>query len=304
MPVISGHVDRQNIFTPFTFRPSQMGMTTRKQTMVWRHMLSSWPELIANKIEKFNDKPENYHVWKESFLNMVRNVHITPSEELSLITEYTTNSAKTLVQKLRNTFIRNAEAGLREVWRKLEQHYGSNVVLTKVHLDKLSNVPKISYKDNKKLQEFGDLLLELECAEDDGRLQGLRILDKPIYLKPIVAKLPGDVQTRWQTHAFRYMSEKRVEYPPFREFSKFIQNLSLERNDSNLVLEVPQKDTPGSRHTYKTEIEENAENTKGLDPSKCCVLHRKPHSLSKCRAFRSKPITDRKNLLRQHRICY
>jgi hypothetical protein len=53
-------------------------------------------ELISNKIEKFNDKPKSYLVWKESFENMVKGVRISASERLSLLAEYT----KTLVQKL------------------------------------------------------------------------------------------------------------------------------------------------------------------------------------------------------------
>ena len=45
-------------------------------------------ELVANKIEKFDNSPENFHTWKLSFKNMTRNINITPSEELSLIIEY------------------------------------------------------------------------------------------------------------------------------------------------------------------------------------------------------------------------
>ena len=128
-------------------------------------------ELIANKIEKFDNSPENFHTWKLSFKNMTRNINITPSEELSLIIEYTTNESKKLVQKLRNAYIENPEKGVAEVWTKLGERYGSNVVLTKAYVDKLTNFPKIEFKDNKKLQEFGDLLLELQCAKEDGRLQ-------------------------------------------------------------------------------------------------------------------------------------
>ena len=57
-------------------------------------------ELIANKIEKFDDNPVNYHTWKASFKNMIRNVGITPSEEFSLLVEYTTLTSKSLVQRL------------------------------------------------------------------------------------------------------------------------------------------------------------------------------------------------------------
>ena len=195
-------------------------------------------ELIANKIEKFDDQPGNYYIWKESFQNMIRHVHITPSEELSLITEHTTKNSKKLVQQLRSAYIKNPAKGVKEVWKRLDERFGSSIVVTKAHLDKLTQFPKIGYRDAKKLQELGDLLLELECAKNDGSLPGLRILDEAMYLKPIITKLPGDIQGRWQRHAFRYKTDHGVEYPPFEEFSKFMQNLALERNDPNLKLEM------------------------------------------------------------------
>ena len=150
---------------------------------------------------------------------MISGINITPIEELSLLTEYTTNESKKLTQKLRNAYIDNPKKGVTEVLAKLGERYGSNIVLTKAHLDKLTNFPKIGQKDNKKLQEFGDVVLELQCAKDNGRLQGLRILDEPIFMKLVLVKLPGDVQNRWQKHAFSYKEKHGVDYPPFIEFS-------------------------------------------------------------------------------------
>ena len=148
-------------------------------------------------------------------------------------------------------------------------------------------------------------MLELECVKKNGRLQGLWILDEPIYLQLVITKLPGDIQNRWQRHAFRFKNEHNVDYPPFEEFSKFIQNLSLERNDPNLTTEIPEREAPTSRRIYKTEMGKDGVNgTDSFDLGKWCILHNKPHPLSECRAFRNKPIADKKALLKQHRICY
>ena len=271
-------------------------------------------ELIANRVERFDDQPGNYHIWKESFQNMIRHVNITPSEELSLISEYTTKNSKKLVQQLRSAYIRNPAKGVKEVWKKLDERFGTSIALTKAHLDKLTDFPKVGYKDPKKLQELGDLLLELECAKSDGSLPGLRILDEAMYIKPIIAQLPGDIQGRWQRQAFRYKTEHGVEFPPFEEFSKFVQNLALERKDPNLTLEVPEKENQHpknsglrQRQTYRTEISDDDDSSrKDLthDSSRWCVLHEKPHPLAKCRAFRGKSLEDRKNLLRKNRICF
>ena len=90
-------------------------------------------ELIANEIEKFDDRLENFNTWKAAFKNMTNDVNITASEELALMLEYTTGESKRLVQRLRSAYIENQSAGVRESWKKLER-FGSTVVITNVHL--------------------------------------------------------------------------------------------------------------------------------------------------------------------------
>ena len=301
---------------PFT--PKYSPTTTNYDQSVMRSCLEFMArrEVITKKVEKFNDNPEDCHTWKTSFKTMLKNITITPQEELSLLTEYTSKESRKLVQQLRNAYIQNPVKGVQEVWIKLGERFGSDVVLTKAYLDKIGSFPKVGYRENKKLQEFGDLLLSLQCAKDDSQLKGLKILDEPIFLRPIIAKLPNDIQNRWQRHAFRYKTDKRTDYPPFSEFSKFVQDLSLERNDPNLVIERPTNDDtlpPRSkppRQIYRTEIEENGHNDNDFrgdgsqyNPNKC-VLHGKPHPVASCRAFRAKPIEERKSLVRKHRLCF
>jgi ribosomal protein L40E len=252
----------------------------------------------------------NYHTWKASFKNMINNVTITPSEQFSLLIEYTTLTSKQLVQRLRNAYIERQHQGILEIWKKLDERYGCNAVLVKTHLAKLTSFPKINYKDNRKLQEFADLLMELDCAKRDGALAGLRVLDEPIYLKPVISKLPGDIQGRWQRHAFRHMNDHKVDYPSFAEFVSFIELVSREKNDPNLCLNALDGDQPDERNrsrprrSYKTDIPDAGQGTKSHDPSRWCVVHRRPHPLNQCRAFRAKPIDQRKSLLKQYGICY
>ena len=200
-------------------------------------------ELITNKLKTFDNNPQNYCTWRESFKTMIRGTNISPSEELNLIIEHTSGESNTLDQRIRNAYIHKPTEGVTVLWQKLNQRFGCSSVLTQVHLKKLREFPKVGFRDNKKLQELGDLLLELQCAKSDGLCTELKILDEPIYIKPIVAKLPGDIQGRWQRHAYRYLKEHAaLDYPPFIEFSTFIQELSLERNNPNLVIDLPERD--------------------------------------------------------------
>ena len=134
---------------------------------------------------------------------MTIDVNITASDELGLMLEYTTGESKGLVQRLRNAYIENPAAGVRESWKKLGERFGSTAVITNVHLNKLTTFPALAPKDDKGLQELGDLLLELQCAKDGG-LAGLKILDEPAFPKPLLVKLPEELQGRWQRHAYRF----------------------------------------------------------------------------------------------------
>ena len=270
-------------------------------------------ELIANKIQKFDDNPRNYCSWRDSFKNMIKNVNITLNEELSLIIEYTSNESRKLAQRLRNAYINNPSDGVAILWQKLRQRYGSDTVITEVYLNKMNDFPKIGYRDNKKLQELGDLLLELQCAKTDGGYPGLRILNEPSCIKPVIAKLPNDIQTRWQQHAYCYKKQHpAVYYPPFNEFATFIQELSLERNDPNLIIDIPdKKPTLNPRwpkeeiRVKKTNVESgNSATPPALSPANWCIVHQKPHPLSRCRAFQAKSLDERTKILKQNRVCF
>ena len=139
-------------------------------------------------------------------------------------------------------------------------------------------------------------------------------------MKPILTKLPDNVQGTWQRHAYRYKVQWSVEYPPFSEFARFIQDIGRERNDPYMATETsktgnPQPPKPAFRPARnsnlrqvlvsKVDVSGSAPNQSPAndDPSKWCVVHKKPHPLAKCRAFRSKPLDERISLLRQHGVC-
>ena len=68
-------------------------------------------EVLTKRVEKFDDDPQNFHIWKTSFKTMLKDISITPQEELSLLTEYTSKESRKLIQKLRNAYIQNPAKG-------------------------------------------------------------------------------------------------------------------------------------------------------------------------------------------------
>ena len=292
---------------------------TRSQSLPPYLQFMARQELIGKKVEQFDDRPENFRTWKTSFMNLIRNVPMTPSEQLSLIIEHTSNESRKLVQRLRNAYVENPERGVQVVWEKLAERFGSDAVVTHVQLTKLHDFPKIGTRDSKKLQELGDLLLELQCAKENIPQSGLQVLDEPTYLRPVLAKLPEDVLGRWQRYAYRFKTQHRVNYPPFREFSEFIQEVAREKNDPYLMADIPNKQVQPPRASWKindgpdrrqgvtvakTELSESDQPVNESDPSKWCLVHKKPHPLRKCREFRSKSLRERKEILAENKVCF
>ncbi len=89
------------------FIPKNSPTTTNSDLNVMRSCLEFMArrEVITKKIEKFDDDPGNFHTWKTSFKTMLKDIDITPKEELSLLTKYTSKELRKLVQSLRNTYI-------------------------------------------------------------------------------------------------------------------------------------------------------------------------------------------------------
>ncbi|KAK3735147.1 hypothetical protein QZH41_001892 [Actinostola sp. cb2023] len=183
----------------------------------------------------------------------------------------------------------------------------------------------IGGKGNIKLQELGDLLLELVCAKNGGGFKGLGILDEPTYLRPIVEKLPDDLQRRWQRHAYRYKVNNTIDYPPFAALSEFVQDIAQERNDPFLTLETADEETVRPTRavnrqntsitrqgvtTIKTDMTDSSSavehpSSAPEEPKRWCFIHRRPHPLTKCRVFRAKPLEERRrNLLKRERVCF
>lgn len=82
---------------------------------------------------------------------------------------------------------------------------------------KIENFPKLTNRDNGKLRELGDILLEVECAKVEGYLPGLTYTARGV--NSIVEKLPHSLQEKWITEASKYKEDYKVPFPPFSFFS-------------------------------------------------------------------------------------
>lgn len=225
------------------------------------------------------------------------------------------------VEQIRSIHINNPQAGLRMIWERLEQCYGSAEVIEDALFKRIDSFPKITNRDDTKLRKFSDILLELQCAKVDGDLPGLSFLDTARGINLIVQKLPPNLQERWASVGSNYKCDYCVSFPPFSVFVEFVRNEANIRNNPSFTFahhpdvafrpEKPPWKLNRQREVsvHKTEIllkpsHESPEFLKKTeDCDKFCPVHKKPHSLLKCRAFREKPIAECRTFLKEN-ICF
>ena len=273
-------------------------------------------ELLTAGLTKFDDKPENYWAWRSAFSNATEDLGLKPSEELDLLAKWLGPESAEHARRVRSARINYPGEALSMVWQRLEEVYGSPEAMEASLFGKLERFPKFTNREPKRLRELGDLLLEIEAAKD-GYLPGLGYLDTARGINPILEKLPFNLQEKWMVHGTKYKEKHRTVFPPFSVFADFIHAEAKMRNDPSFAAAVHSNAPPqGEKFSlkssktliavHKTELDNPAkgDETKGSDNlKKECPIHKKPHPLPKCRAFRAKLLDERKAFLKENGIC-
>ena len=278
-------------------------------------------ELVATGLLHFNDKPQNYRAWKRSFLTAISGLTLEPSEEMDLLLKWLGKESAEHIEQIRAIHINRPEAGLAMAWERLELTYGSAEAIENALFKRIDSFPKIINRDGPKLTKLGDLLMELQAAKAEGDLPGLAFLDTARGVNPIVQKLPFRLQDKWVMTGAAYKRQNQVNYPPFGFFVDFVCQQAHIANDPSFSLIGNTDIAPRTEKTvwkpnrqrevsvHKTEVSPRATSDTGEPPTKydsdkLCLLHKKPHPLYKCRAFREKPIDERRTLLKENNVCF
>ncbi|XP_075539206.1 uncharacterized protein LOC142573874 [Dermacentor variabilis] len=134
-------------------------------------------DLVSSGLIKFDDRPENFRAWKSSFKGVVRDLGLSAQEELDLLIKWHGPESSRQARRLKSVHVDDFSTGLNVVWKRLDDVFGRPEAIEDALLKRLEDFPKISYRENTRLQELGDLLLELEAAKTDPYLAGLGYLD-------------------------------------------------------------------------------------------------------------------------------
>ncbi|XP_073529485.1 uncharacterized protein [Phyllobates terribilis] len=196
-------------------------------------------ELINISLSKFDDCAENYRGWKSTFQAVIQDLNLTGKEQLDLLVNWLSPESAERIKTIRAVHVDYSDAGLIAAWERLEQTYGSSEAIESALFKKLQAFPKITNKDNRRLQDLSDLLKEIELAKLDPRLSGLSYLDTAHGVTPVVLKLPKGMQDKWADHGSWYKGQHNVSFPPFSYFSRFVSDQARKKNDPSFDFTEP-----------------------------------------------------------------
>jgi hypothetical protein len=293
--------------------PTEQGIATD----LTRFLLKK--DLLISRLTNFNDKPETYATWKASFQTILRELEVSPPEEMDLLVKWAGPESQKHVLSIKASNASNPERGLLRIWERLEERYGSPEMVEASLKRKLSAFPKLTNKDNTRLYDLADIVSEIESVKEDERFRSLlAYFDSSTGVIPIVNKLPYGLQERWTGAAVKYMKVNKVPYPPFTFFAEFVREQNRIKNNPSFAYEsattfatksdnhtprVANASNPDfHKHTVwskKTDVAQDAN-----EPDKRCPIHKTKHSLNQCNGFRSMTIQERREVLKEHGICF
>ncbi len=269
-------------------------------------------DIVTSRLKPYDDKPENYIVWKTCFQSVVTELDIMDAEQLDLMIKWLGPVSSKHAASMRAANMEQPTRGLQLLWQRLDERYGAPELVESALRKRLDEFPKLTWKNHHLLYELSDLLCEIDSIKQNPLYhQLLAYLDSSVGINPIVFKLPYGVQDRWTNHAFSYKEHHNVPYPPFAYFVSFINNISKVKNDPSFLYETclssrPPNPTRGSVSTKKTNVSRrpSVDRHDDLNPENC-PLHHAGHSLNECRrGFKNKSYEERKDFLKKSGYCY
>lgn len=201
-------------------------------------------DLLMTRLTTFDEKPEHYLSWKVNFKGMIFELNVTPSEEIDLLIRWLGPDSGRHAKTIRSSLSSDPTWGVAKIWERLDERFGAPEMVE-------AAIKEIGNKDNKKLYELVDIMIEIESLMANPQYTVLlSYFNSSSGVLPIINKLPYNIQEKWTMRAANYKKQHSVSFPPFSLVLNFVKEISKIRNDpsfSYLYEQQAQKPNIGSR---------------------------------------------------------
>ncbi|XP_062607729.1 uncharacterized protein LOC134269543 [Saccostrea cucullata] len=258
-------------------------------------------QLLPERFSNFEDTPESYTAWKSSFKNIIGELKASAYEELELLINKLTGNSKQAASGIRNANPGKPKHALGLIWERLDHMYGRPEMVEASIRQQLENFQPVKSGENKRLYDLLNILIKIESLMTNSVFaSSLAYFNSSTGVNPIITKLPFNLQEKWITRASTYKKTNSVPFPPFTYFVAFIREISEVRNDPAFSFISSRQSTVNKRqvHAKKSDVTNSVSHLQIR-----CPYHKANHSIHDCKAFRAKPLTERRNFLQSKNIC-
>lgn len=270
-------------------------------------------EMPKRQLMTFDGNPLNYWLFIKNFeVNVAKRVADAESR-LACLIQHCNGKVREAIKNC--CIISEPEQGYQKNQEILHHRFGQKHIIAHAHITKIANGPQLKNSD---IVGLSDLSVQMQnCALTLVQMGYEADVNSSDNLAKVMKHLPVHLQSKWANKAGSLILAG-IE-PTFSDLTKFVEEKALLANTmyGKIVGSTPEKEqgsklrlkdkTPHSKgNAFMTQNEEVGEEPSQGNtnrPIANCPLCSGQHRLSKCETMKAKSPEERKNFVRQARLC-
>ena len=211
------------------------------------------------------------------------------------------------------------ELGYIEARKLLDKEYGDPYKLSIMLLNTITDWPVLKQGDNAGIKHFS--LFLNKCNNAMKSLSYLHVLNDPSNMLCVVQKLPFYLQNKWRDHASkaRRREQRILIYSDLVEFvsdaadtandpvygTTALVHHTMSHHDGYHKSKFHKADTSTATHKTANFATDVSSANNHLDQyASSCLFCKQRHDLDHCKAFTNKTIEDRREFIKEKRLCF
>ena len=241
-------------------------------------------------IDVFSGDPLEYEYFTSNFKEVVETTVLDQRGRLMRLIKYTSGKAKNLIKHC----IHEQHFCYDMAMQLLEKEYGNAEIIAESYLRQLREWPNLRISDTGKFKELYWFLLKCQMYKRKGTLCEL---DSSSVIRSIVLKLHSSYHDKWirKAEEIKRTQSRKVNFDDFVNFVDFHSSCV---NSASFSSEIMNEEK-------RSQIKTNAIKHKPGEKVPCCYICKgKMHGLEDCITYTSRSLVDRKQLLRDSKLCF
>ncbi len=305
------------------FRPNQQSVSSdqsiqqimemqrqqNEQVLSTHRQIASVMSLPLPEVPKFVGDVMEYHTFILAFDARVASRAVSDADRMYFLQQYLEGEARDLIA---GCVLMEPSQGYAQARTLLQQQYGDPHRISMAYVDKVIGWPHIGFDDNLGLRKYSVFLIK--CLNTMQSMSHMTVLNHSPNMQAVVCKLPAYLQNKWRDYVTKFRLEQHSA-PAFCHLVRFIQTAAESANDPVFSKQALSKSEPTSKKAgnrkqkssafaVNVKSEVNTGSTDASVSTRRCFFCKGSHDLDDCQEFDKKSIQDKRNFLKEKRMCY